>query len=26
MEAIRLFRNYAAEVDLLPALPQLHFI
>lgn len=26
IEAIRLFRSYAAEVDLLPALPQLHFI
>ena len=26
IEAIRVFRSYAAEVDLLPALPQLHFI
>lgn len=26
IEAIRLFRSYAAEVDLLPALPQLRFI
>lgn len=26
IEAIRLFRSYAAEIDLLPALPQLRFI